>query len=56
MSADAIKKLFGRIVGRHENKNTVVVEGSLWKCTKCKLIFIAKSAGEQHPCQDQKVI
>jgi hypothetical protein len=36
-------------------KQTLVQYGLVWRCTKCHLIFIAKKAGEQHPCQDQKV-
>jgi hypothetical protein len=52
---EMIRTFFGRIVGLHENKRTVVVEGQLWRCTSCNMIFITKSAGEQHKCQDQKV-
>ena len=52
---EAIRTFFGRVRGQHTEKETVVVEGQLWRCTKCKLIFITKSAGEQHKCLDQKV-
>jgi hypothetical protein len=52
---EAIRTFFGRIVGLHENKRTVVVEGQLWRCTECKMIFLSKQAGEQHQCLDQKV-
>jgi len=47
---EAIRTFFGRIVGMHQNKRTVVVEGQLWRCTKCKMIFITKSAADNHEC------
>jgi hypothetical protein len=50
---EAIRTFFGRVRGQHAEKQTVVVEGQLWRCTKCKLIFITKSAGEQHECSER---
>jgi hypothetical protein len=47
---EAIRTFFGRIVGMHQDKRTVVVEGQLWRCTKCKMIFITKSAADHHEC------
>ena len=52
---EAIRTFFGRVRGQHREKETVVVEGQLWRCTQCQMIFITKSAGEQHKCLDQKV-
>jgi hypothetical protein len=49
---EAVKTFFGRLRGRGQ---TIVEYGLVWRCTKCHLIFITKKAGEQHPCQDQKV-
>jgi hypothetical protein len=50
---EAIRTFFGRVRGQHREKETVVVEGQLWRCTKCELIFITKSAGEQHDCSER---
>jgi hypothetical protein len=50
---EAIRTFFGRVRGQHADKQTVVVEGQLWRCTKCKLIFITKSAGEKHECSER---
>ena len=52
---EKIRTFFGRVRGQHREKETVVVEGKLWRCTQCKMIFITKTAGEQHQCLDQKV-
>jgi len=50
---EAIRTFFGRVRGQHREKETVVVEGRMWRCTKCKLIFVTKSAGEQHECSER---
>lgn len=50
---EAIRTFFGRVRGQHPEKETVVVEGRMWRCTKCKLIFITKSAGEKHECSER---
>jgi len=52
---EAIRTFFGRVNGLRYEKQTVVVEGQLWRCTQCQMIFLNKTAGEQHQCQDQKV-
>jgi hypothetical protein len=44
-----------RIKAFFRPKQTIVEYGLVWRCTKCHLIFITKTAGEQHPCQDQKL-
>jgi predicted nucleotidyltransferase len=49
---EAIRTFFGRIVGQHQDKRTVVVEGQLWRCTKCKMIFVTKSAADKHECSE----
>ena len=51
----AIRTFFGKVRGLHHEKQTIVIEGQLWRCTNCHLIFTTKSAGEQHQCLDQKV-
>jgi len=47
---EMIRTFFGRMKGLHGNKKTIVVEGQLWRCTKCTLVFITKSAADQHEC------
>ena len=49
---EAIRTFWGKVRGRGR---VVVEEGQMWRCTQCHMIFITKSAGEQHKCQDQKV-
>jgi len=44
---ERIKTFFGRT----KNKTTIVAQGSAWYCTECKLVFITKSAGNQHSCE-----
>lgn len=52
---EKIRTFFGKVRGQHQEKRTVVVEGELYRCTACNLIFLNRVAGEQHKCQDQKV-
>ena len=52
---ERIRTFFGKLIGTHANKKTIVVVGSAWACTECRLVFLTKQAGEQHKCQDQKV-
>jgi hypothetical protein len=52
---EAIRTFFGKLRGLHGNRQTVIEQGTLWRCTKCQLIFVTKTAGEQHQCQDQRV-
>jgi len=47
---EKIRTFFGRMIGMYGTKKTVIVEGQLWRCTKCKLVFITKSAGDRHDC------
>ena len=47
---EKIRTFFGKVRGQHEEKRTIVVEGSLWRCTRCNLIFLNPVAGEQHDC------
>ena len=50
---EMIRTFFGRVRGQHREKETVVVEGQLWRCTKCKMIFLNRVAGEQHECSER---
>jgi hypothetical protein len=49
---EAIRTFFGKLRGERGDRKTVVEQGTLYRCTKCKLIFLTKSAGEQHDCQN----
>jgi hypothetical protein len=53
MMLERIRTFFGRVMGLHEKKRTIVVEGAIWRCTKCHLIFTTKRAGEQHDCRER---
>lgn len=44
---EAVRTFWGKLRNRGQ---VVVEEGQLWRCTKCKMVFITKSAGEQHEC------
>lgn len=50
---EKIRTFFGRVIGSHHEKKTVVVEGHLWRCTKCKLVFVTKEGGESHVCSER---
>jgi len=48
---EKIRTFFGRTKGIHQDKTTVVAQGSAWYCTECRLVFVTKQAGEQHSCE-----
>jgi len=48
---ERIRTFFGRTKGIHQDKQTIVAQGSAWYCTECKLVFVTKSAGDQHSCE-----
>ena len=52
---ERIRTFFGRTKGTHQDKTTVVAQGTAWYCTKCRLVFMTKEAGEQHKCLEQNV-
>jgi hypothetical protein len=47
---EMIRTFWGKIRGRGK---VIVEEGTLYRCTKCHLIFTTKSAGEQHDCRER---
>ena len=49
---EAIRTFFGRLRGERGDRRTIIEQGTLWRCTQCKMIFITKSAGEQHECSE----
>jgi hypothetical protein len=50
---EKIRTFFGRVMGLHEKKRTIVAVGAAWACTKCRLVFLAKRDGEIHECQER---
>ena len=48
---EKIRTFFGRTKGIHQNKTTIVEQGSAWYCTDCRLVFMTKVAGAQHSCE-----
>lgn len=50
---ERIRTFFGRTKGTHQDKTTVVAQGTAWYCTECGLVFITKTAGDQHSCEYQ---
>ena len=47
---EVIRTFWGKVRGRGR---VIVEEGQLWRCTKCKMIFVTKSAGEKHECSER---
>jgi hypothetical protein len=52
---EAIRTFFGKLRGERGERRTIVEQGLVWRCTQCKLIFLTRTAGDEHSCQDQKV-
>ena len=50
---EAIRTFFGKLRGLHGNRQTVIEQGTLWRCTKCQLIFVTKTAGDNHECRER---
>lgn len=51
----AIRTFFGRLRGPKGNRQTIVEQGTLWRCTQCHLIFLTQKAGEDHECRNKSV-
>lgn len=47
---EKIRTFFGKLRGRGQ---TLVTQGTIWRCTKCHLIFTTKTAGDQHDCSER---
>ena len=48
---ERIRTFFGRTKGIHQDKTTIVAQGSAWYCTECRLVFLTKQAGDKHSCE-----
>jgi hypothetical protein len=49
---ERIRTFFGRLIGPHAEKRTIVEIGTAWACTKCRLVFITKREGDKHECAE----
>jgi hypothetical protein len=47
---EMIRTFWGKLRGRGK---VVVEEGRLWRCTKCKMVFVTKEGGESHDCSER---
>jgi hypothetical protein len=52
---EAIRTFWGKLRGQHGERSTIVEQGFVYRCTGCQLIFLTRTAGEDHKCQDQRV-
>ena len=52
---EAIRTFVGKLRGQHGERSTIVEQGFVWRCTRCNMIFLTRTTGEQHPCPDQKL-
>ena len=43
---ETLKKLFRK-------RSDIVEQGFVWRCTKCNLVFLTRTAGEQHDCRER---
>ena len=44
---ETLKKIFKK------QRDEIVEQGFVWRCTKCNLIFLTRTAGEQHDCRER---
>jgi hypothetical protein len=50
---EAIKTFFGKLRGERGDRKTIVEQGLVYRCAKCQLIFLTRTAGEQHECRER---
>jgi hypothetical protein len=50
---EAIKKILDKVQLQNKDNQTIVAKGELWRCTKCKMIFLNQIAGEVHECSER---
>ena len=50
---EAIRTFWGKLRGQHGERSTIVEQGFVYRCTKCQLIFLTRTAGEQHECNER---
>ena len=49
---EAVRTFFGKVRGSHGERKTIVEQGLVYRCTKCNLLFLTRTAGEQHKCTE----
>jgi hypothetical protein len=49
---EQIRTFFGKLRGYRGDRETIVQQTMMWRCTKCYLVFTTKLAGEQHDCKE----
>jgi hypothetical protein len=45
---EAVRTFFGKLRGEHGSRKTIVEQGTLWHCTKCKMVFVTREGAEGH--------
>ena len=50
---EAIRTFFGKVRGLRGERKTIVEQGFVYRCTKCNLVFLTRTAGEQHDCRER---
>lgn len=50
---EQIRTFMGKVRGLRGERKTIVEQGFVWRCTKCNLVFLTRTAGEQHDCKER---
>lgn len=50
-----VQTFFGKIRGLRGDRQTIINQTMIWRCTKCDAHFKTKEEGEQHKCPDQNL-
>jgi hypothetical protein len=51
---ETIRTFFGKLRGERGDRKTIVEQGLVYRCTKCQLIFLTRTAGEKHKCMEAR--
>lgn len=51
---ETIRTFVGKLRGEHGERRTIVEQGLVYRCTKCQLIFLTRTAGEKHKCMEAR--
>jgi heterodisulfide reductase subunit C len=52
---EAIRTFFGKLRGYRGDRETIIQQTMMWRCTECFLVFPTKEAGDKHKCPEQKL-
>ena len=50
---EMIRTFWGKVRGLRGERRTVIEQGTMWRCTKCHMIFTNKESGEKHGCSER---